>query len=193
MKPISEVVGRPLKWRRTKSGHFDLVADGEVVATLRCGEMCGLQAIGEMAEGSWILECADSFEPRCAVRAAGEETNLAVCAPHKGGSILKFSDGRAFLWQRRAKGCRLFVWRTEWCWAALEGHVLMTIKNLADWWCDEDCYEAEVIPAPEAYTLPELGLLALIGWYLVQVRREDEESLLAALLATEGLADGLIR
>ena len=193
MKPIAEVVGRPLKWKRAKSGYFDLMADGEVVATLRCADPCGLQAIGETAEGTWVLECTDSFELRCAVRAVGEEVNLAVCAPHKGSSILKFYDGRAFLWQHYAKGCRLFVWRTEWRWATLEGRVLMTIKNLADWWCDKDCYEAEVIPAPEACTLPELGLLVLMGWYLVQVHREEEESLLAALLATEGLADGLIR
>ncbi len=193
MKPISEASGRPLKWKRSKPGHFDLMADDEVVAALRCDDMCGLQAIGETADGSWILECTDSFEPRCTVRAVGGNANLATCASYKRGSLLKFGDGRAFLWQRHAKGCGLFVWHTEWRWMTPEGHVLMTIKNLADWWCDEDCYEAEVAPAPEAYKLPEFGLLLLIGWYLVQVHREDEESLLAALLAAEGLTDGLIR
>jgi hypothetical protein len=93
--------------------------------------------------------------------------------------MVQFSDGRVYLWKVAN------FWATKYAFSDAQGNVLVTYKSGSDEQKLSNLFkqQAQVEVAPEAWQLPELAFLVLLGWYLVILQQEDA-SAVAAVAAT---------
>lgn len=154
------------KWVQTDVSHrrYELRARDVVLATLRWENPWGSLAAGETAEGRWTLKREGFLRPRVTVRVAGSDADAAIVALHWGGTgEVKFADGHEFLWTY------MNFWRSEWAFTSTGGEPLFIFRpNLA-----VTRTEAEIEVGGESLSLPELSLLALLGWYLLILIHEE--------------------
>jgi hypothetical protein len=174
MKTVREMAGRPLEWTQPNAlrRRFELRAGGEVVATLRWEKTFGSSAVAESADGEWVFRYTGIFRSRISVRPAGSESEVAVLKPGwKGEGTLQGPGGRSYRWS-----CASF-WRSEWLFANAAGEPLVRIKPGSATFRQS----AEVRVEPRAVSLPDLPLLAVLGFYLIVLMSDDANAAVAAL------------
>lgn len=175
MQPINIAASRDLTWTRASKSPlvYELRADEAIVATLRWQK--GSLAEAETAAGRWTFKRVGFWHPRVTVRVAGVDTDSAIfAAGWTGGGILRLAAGREFAW-----GAATF-WHTQWAWKDAAGQPVVTFASKHG--TAPAAGHLEVALA--ALDLPELPLLAPLGWYLLLLQaREDEASTVAAVTA----------
>jgi hypothetical protein len=177
MTAVHAVDGAELWWVYADGAH-ELQAGDRVVARLDIGAITTAQA--EAAEGQWEFEHRGMFFPKVVIRptaavaAAGDAAGSAgdaqgvpptawvvatwrVTPTWRGAWILRTPHGRTLRW-RQAR-----VTSPDWVCEDEEGHPLIACR------LTEGAALAEVQLAPSAQRVPELALVLLLGWYLVEV------------------------
>jgi hypothetical protein len=143
---------------------YELRAGNAVVATLCWETAWGSLATGETAEGRWTLKRVGFVRPRVTVRAAGSETQAAmVTLDWAGNGDVQLADGHEFRW------ARMGFWHSEWAFTGTGGQPLLVFKPRFVMMRSE----AEITVEAQALSLPELSLLALLGWYLMVLINEE--------------------
>jgi hypothetical protein len=149
---------RKLTWALA-DGRYELRAGAEIVATLKWQKGMSLFA-GDAAEGQWTFKRTGWLRPRVTVRRKDDATDLVTFTPTRGGA-LEFPEGFSF---KDANG---------------EALVQMRLTRTAP-----VCLGAEVTLSPAALVLPDVSLLALLGWYVLVLASNDDAEGAAALLMT---------
>jgi hypothetical protein len=171
MRPLSEAAGQEFQWQG--KGEFELRAGDEVWATLRARERGADWTIGEAADGRWALrsEHIDSGE----ILLITEQDSQAQIAVVKHGrkhnlfahddDYIEFADGHVVAWHKTS------AWRSdEWDWVDREERPLIHFQR-----------EHRVVIEPNTRSLPELSLLVVAGWQLIQLHEAARKQ--AAVLA----------
>lgn len=184
MKAIREAAGQDLQWSSKKVGlfekeEFELRSGDEVLALLHAREEGTDRTCGEAADGRWALQSRNLGSGEILVIA--EQDSQARVAVVKRGRThgpfrreddsLEFSDGRIWTWKK------VGWWHEEWDWLDSEGRPLIHFKR-----------GHVVALEPLALTLPELSLLVIVGWHLLQLQEEAKKK--AAVTAAVATATG---
>jgi hypothetical protein len=175
MKAIREVAEQALRWTQSSAlaREFELRAGEEVVGTLRWQKAFGSLALAEAADGAWTFKRAGFLCPRVTVRLPGSEMEVAEFKPGWAGEgTLRLADGRSYQWQKTS------FWRSEWAFAGEVGTALVHFKPEFAFFK----HAAEVRVEPAAVAVPDLSLLALLGWYLMILMSEDAGGAAAAVV-----------
>lgn len=182
MKAIREAAGQDLQWSSKKTGlfekgEFELRSGDEVLALLHPMEEGTDRALGEAADGRWALQSRHIGPGELVViTQIGSQAHIAVAKRghthglfgHEDGS-LEFSDGRSVTWHKASR------WHEEWDWVGSEGSPLVRFQR-----------GHHVVLEPLALSLPELSLLVIVGWHLLQLQQETRKK--AAVTATVATA-----
>jgi hypothetical protein len=167
MRSLKSVGEAELRWTqpRLRQASFELRAGDEVYATLQWTKAGGSLVAGETAEGRWTFKRVGFLNPRVTIRRAGEETDLATFRPSwKGDGTLRFADGRVFSLDAAD------FWWSEWSLNTADGRPLIVFRrDMGRLFRSEATVELK----PEARDLPELPLLALLGWYVMILIQHD--------------------
>ncbi|MGQ9681750.1 MAG: hypothetical protein ACUVX9_04340 [Anaerolineae bacterium] len=178
--PLTSVGATHLEWVRTKSPCHELRAGELVVAILRWEHTLDALATAQAAEGSWVFRRRGRLVPRqVTVRTRQPDAEIALlnCSQRRDPSLV-FADGRTYRW--------LNINHTTWMWVT-GGLVNVPLLRL----CLETrffSYRARVEIEAEGRRCADLSLLALLGWYQMVLKHEDDTAtaLSAALAATAG-------
>jgi hypothetical protein len=177
MKAISRIASPTLRWAPVGRRSYQLQGGEELAATLDWAAARGSLATGEAADGSWTFKRAGFLRPRVTVRVKGGRTDLALLHSIRSReSRLDFADGRRFAWgPTRARRREMAFFDPA---GAVVVAFLIRVKLFKHY--------AEVEIGPDKRDLPELSLLALLGWYRLVLQIEEE----AALAASAALSGG---
>jgi hypothetical protein len=182
MQKLSTVIGRQIHWIQPKAleRRFELRAEDDLVATLRFETAFGTLATAQAAGASWTFKRVGFLNPRVTVREAGTELDLAIYQPKFwGDGWLVFPGGRVFHWKSTN------FWGTQWGFADSYEDLLFALKPGVDKPKLSNLFKTQALVEVEsqAYALPELSLLVLLGWYLVILHQDDVAAASAATTA----------
>lgn len=152
-----------LAWTRTRpfSRHYRLMAGEEVLATLDRQGWLGGRATSEAADGRWTFRRTGFFPRRTIVRNAEGGTEVATFKDRwLGGGTLELAGGRTFRLVRRG------FWKPVWMFRDVEDHDLIHFRR------SFGRRNARVSVESDARNLPELSLLAAVGWYQLVLAAE---------------------
>ena len=158
MKSINEYSGQELQWvqSRLRRREYELRAGDEALARLSYKGVLSAQVRAETSAGLWTFE-RKGLRQAITVLSMDGDTELAAVKRGMGGqATLQFPDGREYRWQ-----CSSF-WHDVWTWLNDEGTPLLHLKR-----------GTQVQFEPAAHDLPELALLATLGWYLHKQQQEE--------------------
>jgi hypothetical protein len=167
MKSIREAGVRTLTWALA-GNRYELRAGADLVATLTWQKGMSLFA-GEAAQGQWTFKRTGWLRPRVTVRRRDDATDLVTFTPTLGG-VLEFPGGRNYSWTATQHA---FAFKD----ASGEALVQMRLTQSAP-----VCLAAEVTLSAAALGLPDVSLLALLGWYVLVLASKDDAEGAAALL-----------
>jgi hypothetical protein len=176
MMPIPEVVDQSLQWTQPAplKREYELRAGDKVVATLRWQKAFGSLALAETTAGAWTFKRSGFLRPKVTVRGLGSEKEVAVFKSSWGGEgTLRFSDGPCYQWQNTS------FWRSAWAFANEAGESLVHFKPEVAVFKQS----AEVKVEPGAFSLPDLSLLTVLGWYIMLLLSEDAAGAAAGAVA----------
>lgn len=170
MKSINEFIGQELQWvhPRLLRSEYELRADDELLARIHRKGAFRSQASIETAAGNWMIE-QKGLHKIITVLLPDAYTELATIK--RGMSCqatLSFLDGREYRWQRTS------FWHDTWTWLNQEGTPLLHLRR-----------GVHVQFEPAAQDLPELALLAALGWFLHK-QQEEEAVAVAAIVPVIG-------
>ena len=173
MRPLADFAGQELHWVQPAAlrREHELRGADEVVATLVFGRRTFATGIADA--GQWSFRRAGLWRPQVTVRGAGSETDMAFFRPHRsGGGALDFPDGRLLRLSSAS------VWQSPWVWRKGDNELMRFRggQGLLKAGCAVDI-------APHAARMPDLALLALLGWYLILLYAQDEAAASAAAAA----------
>ncbi len=168
MKAIRETAGADLQWSSTKGGlfekeEFELRSGDEVLALLHAREKGTDRTWSEAADGRWALQ-SRNIGPGEIVVVTEQDSQAAIAVVKRGRThglfrreddYLEFSGGYIVTWQKASQ------WHEEWDWVDSEGRPLIHFQR-----------GQRVVLEPLALALPELSLLVIVGWQLMQLRQE---------------------
>ena len=180
MKAIREAVGQDLQWSSKQVGlfaedEFELRAGDEVFALLHAREKGTDWTCGEAADGRWTLQSRYIGPGEIVViRELDSQADIAVVKRgrkhglfQRGNDYLAFLDGRIVTWKKASK------WHDEWDWVDSDDRPLIHFQRGHHMVCE-----------PLALALPELSLLVIVGWYLMQLQEEARKKAALAGAAT---------
>jgi len=140
------------------------------------GSLTFRSAFGSLADAisgkdSWTFKRVGFFSPRVTIRRAGSGIDIAIYQPRWTGTegSLLLSGGRSYLW-RVAN-----FWATRYTFSDSQGNELVTYRSGSDEQKLSNLIkqQAQVEIALQAWQLPEVDLLVILGWYLVILQQED--------------------
>lgn len=172
MKPIPGYVNQELHWSQPSGLEraHDLTAGDDLLATLRFRS--GTLAEVETADGRWTLKRQGFLHTQVTVRAAGSEADLAVFRPHwAGGGEITAGLGAGL------EFASANFWNSRWAW---KDHDRVLISYQGPGGLVKANATMEI--TPEGGRLPNLSLLAVLGWYLILLFGRD----MAISAATRG-------
>ncbi len=168
MKAIREAAGQDLQWNGKKEGlfaeeEFELRSGDEVFALLHVREKSTDWICSEAADGRWALQSHNIGHGEILViRELDTQTEIGVVKRGRkyglfqhDSDYLALSDGRIVTWKKTSK------WHDEWAWVDSVGKPLIHFQR-----------GHHVVLEPLALALPELSLLVIVGWQLMQLQEE---------------------
>lgn len=174
MKQVADFASQELHWVQPSALHraYELRAGDEVLASLRFRG--GTLADVATPEGQWTFKRQGFWHQQVTVRRAGSDTDVAVFRPHwTGGGNLVAGDGTGLEFASAS------FWQSEWQWRQ-QDDVLVTYRRAREL----IKAEAEMEIAPGAAKLPNLGILVVLGWYLILLFGRDTAAQTASRSAT---------
>jgi hypothetical protein len=166
------------QWRESKTvkRQDELVLEDQIVATLRWEGWASTVAYGASAQGRWVLDRPRILSRDVEVRSADSGRLVAVYMPGwlDAGGELEFTDGRVLHWSADN------FWRTRWILASVMGEVWMSFEDTSGFLKTS----ALVRGCSSSLRTCEWALLAILGWYLMALTRQDT----AAAVAAAGVA-----
>lgn len=156
----------PLVWTQPKamSRAYELRSADSLIGTLRFEKSCGSLASAEVVCEKWTFKRMGFLAPGVTVRSANPEASIAVFRPHWGsGGTLHFADGQQARWR-----CTNF-WGSRWAFLASDNHIVLRFTH------HESIFKgsAQLEFGRSDVALPELPLLAALGWYLMILAADD--------------------
>ncbi|MFO7167460.1 MAG: hypothetical protein DIU80_005460 [Chloroflexota bacterium] len=176
MRKIAELAGAALAWRQpSMSAEYELLAGGELAATLRFRSAWGSLATAESADGCWTFKRVGFWQTRVTVRRCEADEDIAEYKHNtwSGGGTLTLAGGREYQASTN-------LWQTEMTIAA-GGEPLLRYRNDGVLRLSGSM---EILP--DAARLPELPWMAMFGWYLVVMMYRDAGTVAATTVATIG-------
>jgi hypothetical protein len=176
MQELHTAIGRELTWQQPRllEREYELRAGDELLATLRWVRRLGTLALAETARERWTFKRAGFWRPRVTVRAEGTDADLATFeANWSGGGTLATGDGQHYQW--RAAN----FWHTKWHWTDAAGTPLVQFSSSQ---ILKQSARVEVTQA--GADVPDLALLATLGWYLLILLVDDGNATAGASVAT---------
>jgi hypothetical protein len=129
------------------------------------------------ANDVWTFKKAGFFSPHVSVRRAGSKIDLASYLPNWSGmeGQIQFSSSEIYLWKVAN------FWATSYTISDGNGIELITYQSGSDEKKISNLFkqQAQVHITLMAWQLVELPLIALLGWYLVLLQREDSAAIAA--------------
>ena len=113
MKPITESIGREMRWRRTRflPPAFELRVGDEPAATLEWPRLFSRSAFALAAEGRWRFRRAAAFSWTLSIEDAESGRELGSYSPGPLSGTLRLQDGRAFRVGRERLFGPVKLWR----------------------------------------------------------------------------------
>ena len=169
MRSLREAIGSELVWRPRSllSRTHDLVdpqaGDAEPYATLvwRPGFVMQAPAEARSGDGSWYFVSQGFFRQNVRVLAADGKTLVATLKRYWRRGVLRFEDGREFIWRRQA------FWSPSWRFEDANGTSAVRFQWQFSLPRSRTRVEFESSAVPPA----DRALLACLGWYLVLMSR----------------------
>ena len=141
-----------------------MIANDEVVATLRWRKNVGSAAVARCPDGTWTFKAAGFLNPRVTIRLPSSDYDFAVFRPgNTGTGVLEAIAEQRFQWR-----CVSF-WQNSWAFFNNEGDRLLTIRpdtNAAK-------ISGTVTIESKAAAHQEISYLIILGWYLLVLMAED--------------------
>ncbi len=174
MGPIQGYAAHELLWTpsRTARRTYELGAGDQVLAVLVQPIWWRESRIGAAADGTWTFARVGVFRPRVVITDAGSGAEIASMARSgwTGSGALTLPDGRHYQWRSGS------VWGSKWAWLDAAGQPLMRFNQFGV--LNTQC---TVAIEPPATMDPHLTLLAMLGWYLMLLTRDDDAATAAAV------------
>jgi len=169
MKSIYESNDQELQWLHPNKfkGVYELRGGDEVFARFHLNGTCGSQIVAETANDNWIIKRKGIGQTITILDHASQSQLATIKRSMSGQSTLLTLDGHEYSWR-----CTSF-WRDVWTWLNNEDTPLLHLIR-----------GSRVQLEPAAHDLPDLALLATIGWYLH--KQQEEEATIAAIVPIIG-------
>ncbi len=173
LNTLSSITTQELYWVQPKAmeKQFELRSAEQQYASLHFPSAFGSRAIASTADGIWTYKRVGFFNTRVTARVEGSETDLAVYRPKWTGmqGILEIASGQTYLWNTTN------FWATRFQFADANGNPLVTFQSGAEDWKISNFFKTQVRMEIDrgAVGVPNLPLLATIGFYLIILQQED--------------------
>jgi hypothetical protein len=170
---MREFPDRELKWTQPKrlKRYFELLCGDDRIGTLRWEKSFGSLATAEASEGQWTFKRGGFWGWRVTVRESGSaetiamfELSLALDSTCGTGS-LQYRGGQRIRWAPSGSFWHWY-WHPRWMWVSVNGLEIAGFSYHRGIMKTEGRLEVSTHRAG----LPELPLLALLGWYLLTPR-----------------------
>ncbi len=178
MKSFSEISSSRLILENSESDKkiFDLKDNSEIVAQLEFMKFWGSLAEVHTTEQVWSLKRTGFWQNKITVRKKGEEQNVAII-PYSYAKIEYISSDGTHLFLKNTS-----VWNSEWCWVTTENQNVIEYRLTN---CLE-CSGGLTINESFKEKIPNLLLIAMIGWYILILIEEDTEASTVAIISSTG-------
>jgi len=169
MKTINDYKDQELQWHHPDkfSGVYELHGGDEVFARFRLKGPFGSQIVAEAANSNWIIKRKGIGQTITILDLASQTELTTIKRSISGQPTLLALEGREYRWR-----CTSF-WRDVWTWLSNEDTPLLHLIR-----------GSRVQLEQAAHDLPDLALLATIGWYLH--KQQGEEATIAAIVPIIG-------
>jgi len=158
MKRIADVSVSTMTWVRPRvlRREYHIVANGELVGTLRWPRRFSSLAIAESADGRWIFQRFGLFRRNVCVRVDGRPAEAAVfLSGWWGNGVLELGAGRRYRWRRMG------LWRPWWVFTdAQDVGVVQCRSRLV-----LSRTRGRIEVTPPVLPQPDIPLLVLLGVY----------------------------
>ncbi len=172
MKRLEEAAGCRLEWKQPSAMkmNYELLADDEVVATLRFRSSFGSLATVESGDGCWTFKRLGFWQTRATVRACDSDLDIAVFHNNtwRRGGTLALADGRKYLASTN-------FWQTRY--EITDEHEEPLIRYDIGGFFRSSAV-VELLPLSQG--IPELPWMVSLGWYLAVMMHRDSASAAAA-------------
>src|SRR5574340_1544347 len=151
MKSINEYKEQELRWVHPDKfkGEYELRGGDKVFIHLHPNGAWGSQIVAETANGSLIIKRKGLGQTVTILEQESQSDLATIKRGMSGQSTLFTLDGREYRWR-----CTSF-WRDIWTWFNNEDTPLLHLVR-----------GSRIQLEPVAHDLPDLALLATVGWYL---------------------------
>ena len=141
---------RPRVWRR----EYLIVANGELVGTLRWPRRFSSLAIAESADGRWSFQRFGLLRCNVRVRLDGRSAETAVFLIGRwGNGVLELGDGRRYRWRRMG------LWRPWWVFIDAQDVGVMQCRSRLTL----SRTRGRIEVTPSVLPQPDIPLLVLLG------------------------------
>ena len=167
MKSLVAASSAELVWSRTRTfpNAWELRGGEDLLGTLRWPRRFGSEAEGETSEGRLIFKCTGFLAMRTEVIDAATGARAAFFQRQfSGKGEVTFPDGRRVLWTFQGWVPRIPLFTTA------DGFPIMRFPLELRWFRPKETLEIE----ETARAMNELPLLALLGRYLIVLRRRRQ-------------------
>jgi hypothetical protein len=166
MKPLRDFLDQELQWTRVKrcKRAFELQSGDEVLAMLYPREGTNSMIV-EAADGHWELKRRSFWNSEIVITELPSQAEIAVVRRGRNKRVT-FVDGRLFTLTQSS------YWRNDWVWLNDEATPLIHYQR-----------GKRLAVEPTAFSLPELSLLVIAGWYLIMLQQEEDNATAAAAVA----------
>lgn len=177
MESLHKATSFTLEWAQTGmfENSYELRGGDRLMATLSWEKAFGSLATAHTRDGTWTFKRSGFLTPFVTARVSGSERDIAAYKPEMGGGgELTLGGKRDFAWKRRG------FWSGHWGFDRIGGGPILhfepkfsMLKRVA-----------EMHLEPSAHTVPELPLLAALGWYLLILMGRDQAATMAIIAAS---------
>ena len=164
MQSLRDCANQQLTWERLRHSKnvYELRSKNQVFATLCYQGSSANSILAEADNQQWIFQREGVTHANIMIYPGSTSQNitppLALMKRNmRGDGQLIFTAGRTFNWSHTG------WWRPTYSWTTREDGTLLSIKK-----------SQQLFIEPSASDLPELTLLALFGFYLILVKKEDD-------------------
>lgn len=167
----------------TRAFALRVIGKDAPVATLRWAKSYGSLATLTLDDGSvFTIKRTGFWSPRVTLRLPGSEEDLEVFTPTSwaaGGQLRRVADGSTQFLARES------LWGSRWIWSESNTAPIMAIDMT------QTACRGEIRLAPDHAWDARAVMLASVGWYVMQLLAEDEQTaMIAAVTATICAASG---